>query len=120
MKSEFFVGLMLVAVLSKADNQLRDFPVCGFRNEYSAEHPFIPPQVQNRDECLWDCLWVPNPFFRANWTVQLIDEYLKNPENLEENVVFRDVYYFMMTPKIPKDLTCLDGCYLPKNVSRGG
>ena len=25
-----------------------------------------------------------------------------------------------MTPKIPKDLTCLDGCHLPTNVNRGG
>ena len=80
--------MALLGVVSKAENQLRDFPACGFRNEYSAVHPFIPQQVQQRDECLWDCTWVPNPFYRANWTVQLIDEYLKNPENLEEKVVF--------------------------------
>ena len=117
MKSTSFFALMLLGVVSKADNQLRDFPACGFRNEISAVQTFIPQQVQQRDECLWDCTWVPNPFYRANWTVQLIDEYLKNPENLEEKVVFKDVNYFMMTPKIPKDLTCLDGCYLPKLVS---
>ena len=123
MMSAWFIGSMLLGVLSKADNQLRDYPACGFRNEYSYStiHSFIPEQVQRWDECLWDCTWVPNPFYRAsNWTVQLIDEYLKNPENLEEKVVFRDVKYFMMTPKIPKDLTCLDGCYLPTNVNRGG
>ena len=48
---------------------------------------------------------------------QLIDEYLKNPDPLEEKVVFKDVNYFMMTPKIPKDLTCLDGCRLQEVVS---
>ena len=120
MSAWFIAGSILLVVLSKADNQLRDYPACGWRNEYSTIHPFIPNQVQRRDECLWDCTWVQNPFYRANWTVQLIDEYLKNPENLEEKVVFRDVYYFMMTPKIPKDLTCLDGCHLPTNISQGG
>ena len=120
MKSAWLIGSMLLGVLSKADNQLRDFPACGFRNELSTVDPFIPEQVQRGDECLWDCTWVENPFYRANWTVQLIDEYLKNPENLEEKVVFRDVKYFMMTPKIPKDLTCMDGCLLPRNIDQGG
>ena len=117
MKSAFFLALMLLSVVARADNQLRDFPACGFRNEDSKIHPFIPEQVQRRDECLWDCTWVKNPFYRANWTVQLIDEYLKNPDPLEEKVVFKDVNYFMMTPKIPKDLTCLDGCRLQEVVS---
>ena len=117
MKSVLFIALVLLCVASKADNQLRDFPACGFRNEDSRVHPFIPEQVQRRDECLWDCTWLPNPFYRANWTVQLIDEYLKNPENLSEKVVFKDVNYFMMTPKIPRDLTCLNGCRLQEVVS---
>ena len=117
MKNAFFLAVMLLGVVSKADNQLRDYPACGFRNEDSTIHPFIPEQVQRRDECLWDCTWVPNPLYRANWTVQLTDEYLINPDPLEEKVVFKEVNYFMMTPKIPKDLTCLDGCRLQEVVS---
>ena len=116
--STFFLALMLSGVLSNGENQLEDFPACGFRNEDSSIHPFIPEQVQRRDECLWDCKWVPNPFYRVNWTLQLVDEYLKNQENPDEKIVFKDVKYFMMTPKIPEDLTCLDGCRLQEFVSK--
>ena len=99
-------------------DQLSDFPACGFRNEASTVHPFIPGRVQRRDECLWDCDWVDNPFYRDNWTIHLVDNYLKNPDNPDEKVMFEDVKYFMMTPKIPKNLTCLDGCRLQEVVSQ--
>ena len=89
--STFFLALMLSGVLSNGENQLEDFPACGFRNEDSSIHPFIPDQVQRGDECLWDCKWVPNPFYRVNWTLKLFDEYLKNPKNRDEKIVFKDV-----------------------------
>ena len=100
-------GLHLISA-----TQLSDFPACGFRNE-----PGSPGQVYKWDECLWDCTWVPNPFYRRNWTVNLVDEYLRNPETPDEEVVFNDVTYFMTTPKIPKDLTCLSGCRIREIVS---
>ena len=118
MKLAFISCLILIWKISNANDQLSDFPACGFRNEASTVHPFIPNRVQRRDECLWDCDWVDNPFYRTNWTINLVDNYLKNPENPNENVVFEDVKYFMMTPKIPKNLTCLDGCRLQEVVSQ--
>ena len=101
-------GLLVISETT----QLSDFPACGFRND-----PGPPGQVYMWDECLWDCTWVPNPFFRKKWRVNLVDEYLRNPENPDEEVVFNDVTYFMTTPKIPKDLTCLSGCRLREIVS---
>ena len=98
----------LVHFLAESATQLEDFPACGFRNECNCEL---------RDECLWDCAWVPNPFYRDQWTVDLVDEDLKDPENPNEDVVFENVTYFMTTPKIPKDLTCLSGCRLQEVVS---
>ena len=118
MKLAFISCLMLLWKISNANEQLSDFPACGFRNEASTVHPFLPERVQRRDECLWDCDWVDNPFYRTNWTIHLVDNYLNNPDNPNEKVVFENVKYFMMTPKIPKNLTCLDGCRLPVVVSQ--
>ena len=106
-----FVWLVIHGLVISA-TQLSDFPACGFRND-----PGSPGQVYTWDECLWDCTWLPNPFHRKKWTVNLVDEYLRNPENPDEEVVFNDVTYFMTTPKIPKDLNCLSGCRLQKIVS---
>ena len=117
MKLAFISCLILLWKISNANDQLSDFPACGFRNEASTVHPFLPERVQRRDEGLWDCDWVDNPFYKTNWTIQLVDNYLKNPDKPDEKVVFEDVKYFMMTPKIPKNLTCLDGCNLQKVVS---
>ena len=99
---------MLIQFSTASTTQLEDFPVCGFRNEHSGGQ---------RDECLWDCEWVPNPFHRDQWTVNLVDEDLKDPENPNGKVVFEDVKYFMITPKLPKDLSCLSGCRLQEVVS---
>ena len=49
--------------------------------------------------------------------IDVVDEYLRNPANPEEKVVFSDVKYFMTTLKIPKDLSCLSGCRLQEIVS---
>ena len=110
-----FVWLVIHGLAISA-TQLSDFPACGFRND-----PGAPGQVLSAaytwDECLWDCTWIPNPFHRKKWTVNLVDEYLRNPEKPDEEVIFNDVTYFMTTPKIPKDLTCLSGCRLLKIVS---
>ena len=109
----FFLLLVVHSLLVISETtQLSDFPACGFRND-----PGPPGQVYMWDECLWDCTWVPNPFFRKKWRVNLVDEYLRNPENPDEEVVFNDVTYFMTTPKIPKDLSCLSGCRLREIVS---
>ena len=118
MKLGFISCIILLWKISNANDQLSDFPACGFRNEASTVHPFLPERVQRRDECLWDCDWVDNPFYRTNWTIHLVDNYLKNPDNPDEKVMFENVKYFMMTPKIPKNLTCLDGCRLPVVVSQ--
>ena len=115
------VVMVLIHCLAASATQMEDFPACGFRNECDCGE---------RDECLWDCSWVPNPFYRTQWTVDLVDEDLKDPENPEsgfsgsgsghgpdESVVFENVKYFMTTPKIPKDISCLDGCRLGEIVS---
>ena len=115
------VVIVMVLIHCLAATQMEDFPACGFRNECDCGQ---------RDECLWDCSWVPNPFYRTQWTVDLVDEDLKDPENPEsgfsgsgsgygpdESVVFENVKYFMTTPKIPKDISCLDGCRLREVVS---
>lgn len=112
MQSEFvFLWLVIHGLHVISATQLSDFPACGFRND-----PGSPGQVYKWDECLWDCTWVPNPFYRKKWTVNLVDEYLRSPDN-PDPIVFNDVTYFMTTPKIPKNLTCLSGCRLRKIVS---
>ena len=110
-----FVCLVLHGLLISA-TQLSDFPACGFRNDPGRPGQFLGNFYQ-WDECLWECTWLPNPFHRKKWTVNLVDEYLRNPESPDEEVVFDDVTFFMTTPKIPKDLTCLSGCRLHNIVS---
>ena len=108
MDPKVVIALTLLHCSAESATQLEDFPACGYRNECNCGL---------RDECLWDCTWVANPFHRAHWTVNLVDGDLKDPENPDENVVFENVNYFMTTPKIPKDLSCLDGCRLREIVS---
>ena len=102
------IALTLLHCSAESATQLEDFPACGYRNECNCGL---------RDECLWDCTWVANPFHRAQWNVNLVDADLKDSENPDGNVVFENVKYFMTTPKIPKDLSCLNGCRLHEVVS---
>ena len=106
------LSLLIPLGVRASATQLSDFPACGFRND-----PGFPGQTHQWDECLWDCEWVPNPFHRETWTIDIVDEYLRNPANPEEKVVFSDVKYFMTTLKIPKDIRCLSGCRLQEIVS---
>ena len=106
------LSLLIPLGVRASATQLSDFPACGFRND-----PGFPGQTHQWDECLWDCEWVPNPFHREIWTIDIVDEFLRNPANPEEKVVFNDVKYFMTTLKIPKDLSCLSGCRLQEIVS---
>ena len=106
------LSLLIPLGVRASATQLSDFPACGFRND-----PGFPGQTHQWDECLWDCEWVPNPFHRETWKIDVVDEYLRNPANPEEKVVFSDVKYFMTTLKIPKDLGCLSGCRLQEIVS---
>ena len=73
------VMTLLVQYLAESATQLEDFPACGYKNECNCGL---------RDECLWDCAWVANPFHRDQWTVNLVDQDLKDPENPDGNVVF--------------------------------
>ena len=106
------LSLLIPLGVRASATQLSDFPACGFRND-----PGFPGQTHQWDECLWDCEWVPNPFHRETWKIDVVDEYLRNPANPEEKVVFSDVKYFMTTLQIPKDLSCLSGCRLQEIVS---
>ena len=126
-----FVWLVIHGLVISA-TQLSDFPACGFRNDPG--DPGTNGQGYTWDECLWDCTWLPNPFHRKKWTVNLVDEHLRNTSDKpdeevifngvtyfvtfpDEEVIFNDVTYFMTTPKIPKDLSCLSGCRLQNIVS---
>ena len=105
------LSLLIPLGVRASATQLSDFPACGFRND-----PGFPGQTHQWDECLWDCEWVANPFHRDTWTIDIVDEYLRDPANPEEKVVFNDVKYFMTTLKIPKDIRCLSGCRLQEIV----
>ena len=54
--------------------------------------------------------WAPGP---GNQCL-LLANFVTFPD---EEVIFNDVTYFMTTPKIPKDLSCLSGCRLQNIVS---
>ena len=96
------VGLYLFADVVAAVVEMEDFLGCGRRNE---------PAYQGEDECIWDCKWVTNPFYREKWNITVQDENL--------NTAFSNVTYIMTTPRLPDNLTCLDDCELQtvSNVS---
>ena len=90
------VRLYLWSSVVGAVVELEDFPGCGRRND---------PTYQGEDECLWDCNWVTNPFYRDSWSISVRDENL--------DTTFSNVTYIMTTPRIPDNLMCLDDCGLP-------
>ena len=101
--------LVLTYDVVSAVEELEDFPGCGLRNA---------PSLSERgdDECLWDCTWVTNPFYRKSWNIRLVDQHLRDPNQANQKVVFKDVRYIMTTPRIPRDLSCLANCRLPEVV----
>ena len=101
--------LALSSSVVSAVEELEDFPGCGLRNAPD-------PRVSGGDECLWDCTWVTNPFFRKSWNIRLVDQHLRDPNKAKKKAVFNDVRYIMTTPRIPRDLSCLANCRLPEVV----
>ena len=102
------VCLALISVVVNAMAELEDFPGCGLRNAPN-------PRESGGDECLWDCTWVPNPFFRKSWNIPLVDQHLRDSNQANQKAVF-NVRYIMTSPRIPRDISCLEDCRLPKEV----
>ena len=72
-----------------------------------------PPTLSN-PECLWDCKWKDNPFFRktifwryGGWgnTSTVI------PNICQDNDIEKCVQVYLSLPKIPEDLLCLNDCF---------
>jgi hypothetical protein len=89
---------------------LQDYKNCGFRHNDTFNHcnggnntdEFCDPFNGGRAtanwsvECLWDCTWKRNEYVGTTFL-------LKGENNNNITIVFS-------TPKVPVDLTCLDGC----------
>ena len=56
------------------------------------------------EECLWDCQWQPNPFYKDvfKWKTKL---------NVED--VTKDNTHLLLftSPNVPRDLRCLEDCF---------
>jgi hypothetical protein len=92
-----------------ANNVLEDFPGCGIRNNdtfsfaqlgsfYNLSFFGSEANANWSVECLWDCTWKLNPY--VGQTYKFTDP--NNPD-LQINIT-------LAMPKIPADLSCLDGC----------
>ena len=56
------------------------------------------------DECLWDCDWKPNPYFKKVLKyVSKLNEEADSPTNAH--------LILSTSPKVPKDLNCLSDCF---------
>ena len=100
------IHLLLSLLPTIASEELADYPGCGWRN----------PRKVAGDECLWDCDWVDNPLYNLTWSIDLVDQNIRDSTTEDKKTIFYGVQYTMTTPKLPKDLRCLDDCKIPTKV----
>ena len=57
------------------------------------------------EECLWDCEWQPNPFYK---------QVLKWETKLKEDNSTKDNAHLLLftSPQIPRNLSCLEDCFI--------
>ena len=72
--------------------ELREFADCGKRRTLAKDEP-------KYSECLWDCTWRHNPFYKDNPDT---DNFFEDTFN--ETTIITS---FITTPRVPEDLSCL-------------
>ena len=81
---------------------LEDYDSCGILGDEGNRANYRPNRARIGDdyECLWDCEWQVNPFFRSGdiyWT--------------KWGITYEQFPMVHTSPQLPKDLTCLDDCF---------
>ena len=89
-------------ILLHGQETLEDYDSCGIFGDEGNRASYRPNRARIGDdyECLWDCEWQLNPFYRSG------DVYVTKLGFQVEN--FPMVH---TSPRLPKDLTCLDDCF---------
>ena len=103
-----FLLLSLLPNIPWASEELADYPGCGWRNPHPRKVP--------GDECFWDCEWVANPLYNQTWSIDVVDQNIRDSTTQDKKTIFYAVQYTMTTPKIPRNLSCLDDCKIPTKV----
>ena len=62
-------------------------------------------------DCMWDCEWKYNPLFKSilPWYI-----YNKTESQLTGKKEFQSVAVYMTAPRVPKNISCLEDCFVPE------
>ena len=89
-------------ILLHGQETLEDYDSCGIFGDEGNRASYRPNRARIGDdyECLWDCEWQLNPFYKSS------DLYFSKLGMTQEKF---PIYH--TSPQVPKDLTCLDDCF---------
>ena len=93
---------------------MEDAPFCGELGDLDTLRKKEAPKNERNDNCLWDCSWDTNPYYKyyIPWTLRSA----YTPPTGDQCKIVRQLLIFITAPRIPTDLKCLRDCFPPKQL----